>query len=320
MILITGSAGFIGFHLTLELLKKNYKILGVDNLNSYYDKTLKQKRLKILNTFRNFKFLNIDIKKYDLFYKKIYKKKIDTLIHLAAQPGVRISIQKPYNTLTQNLNSFSNVIEIVRILKIKKFIYASSSSVYGDAKKFPFNESDKYNVPVSIYGATKLCNEIIAESYVRNFKIQAIGLRFFTVYGPFGRPDMAYYSFMNNLMNNRKIKVFNKGNMLRDFTYIDDIIDGIKKILTSKKRVGHLIINLGKGKPDKLFDLIELIEKFSHKKFKIQFTKSIPNGDIKKTFANINKAKNLIKWKPKTNLKQGLSKFTKWYLDYHEVK
>ena len=320
MILITGCAGFIGFHLACKLLKQKNEVLGIDNFSIYYDKNLKKKRLKILKSFNNFTFLKQDLKNFRDLKIKLKKKKIETLIHLAAQPGVRISIKNPHNTLVQNLNTFSNIIEIVRTLNIKKFLYASSSSVYGDTKTFPFTESDKSNIPVSVYGATKLCNEVIAESYVRNFNIQAIGLRFFTVYGPFGTPDMAYFSFMNDLKNNKKITVFNKGDMLRDFTYIDDIILGIEKLISSKKKFKHTVINLGKGKPDKLFDLINNIEKFSKKKFSIYFTNAIPNGDIKKTFANTNKAKNLIKWKPKTNLKQGLSKFIKWYFDYHEVK
>lgn len=320
MILITGCSGFIGYHLALDLLKNKKKILGIDNLDTYYDTNIKKDRLKILKTFKNFQFLKLDLKNYDELHKKLFKKKITTLVHLAAQPGVRISIKKPHNTLSQNLISFSNIIEIARCFKIKRFLYASSSSIYGDAKKFPFSENDKQNSPVSVYGATKLCNEIIAESYVKNFKIKAIGLRFFTVYGPFGRPDMAYYSFMNDLIKNREITVFNEGDMLRDFTYVDDIVDGIKKFISYKKKYNHLVVNLGKGKPDKLFDLINNIENFSNRNFKIKFTKTIPNGDIKKTFANIKKAKNLINWKPNTNLKQGITKFVKWYLNYNENK
>lgn len=319
MIIITGCAGFIGFHLSKKLLEKNQKIIGIDNLNNYYNQKLKQNRLKILKAYKNFKFFKIDLKNKDVLFKKIKKKKnYSALIHLAAQPGVRISIEKPHNTLVENLNSFSNIVELVRVCKIKKFLYASSSSVYGKTQKFPFDESDKNNIPVSVYGSTKLCNELIAETYVRNFKIKAIGMRFFTVYGPYGRPDMAYYSFMDNLIKSKKITVFNKGQMLRDFTYIEDIVLGIYKLLKKSVKLDHCIVNLGKGKPDKLFSLIDNIQKYSGKKFKLNFTKTIPNGDIKKTYASVKKVKKLINWRPKTNLDQGISNFIKWYKDYHE--
>ena len=239
---------------------------------------------------------------------------------MAAQPGVRASLKKPHNTLEQNLITFSNIIEVVRIKKIKKFLYASSSSVYGKTRIFPFTENDKKNIPISIYGATKLCNEIIADSYVKNFKFKAIGLRFFTVYGPYGRPDMAYYSFIKNLYSKKEITVFNQGNMLRDFTYIDDIVEGISKLLKKKINLNHCVVNLGKGKPDKLFDLIKYITKNTKKKFKIDFTKSIPSGDIKKTYANVNKIKKLINWRPNTKLERGISIFVEWYKKYYAKK
>ena len=320
MILVTGCVGFIGFHISEKLLKNNKKVIGIDNFTKYYDKNLKKNRLKILKSYKNFEFLKIDIKNNSSLIRKLKNKKIITLVHLAAQPGVRVSLKKPHNTLLQNLNTFSNIIELVRMIKIKKFLYASSSSVYGDTKIFPFKENDKNNIPISIYGATKLCNEIIAESYCRNFKLEAIGLRFFTVYGEYGRPDMAYYSFLNNLYKNSKITVFNKGKMHRDFTYIDDIVEGVIKLINIKKKLGHCIINLGKGKPDKLFDLTNNIEKYSNKKFKIQYTKAIPKGDIKKTFADTNKAKKLINWNPKTSLKEGIFKFINWYRIYYDKK
>ena len=225
MILITGCAGFIGFHLCTKLLLKNIKIIGIDCLDNYYPKIHKQKRLNILKKNKNFKFLRIDLKNFNQLKEKIKNVKVDKIIHLAAQPGVRISISKPHNTLNQNLTSFSNIIEIGRLKKIKKFIYASSSSIYGETKIYPFNERDYKNIPISVYGATKLSNEIIARSYSKNFKLKCIGLRFFTVYGPYGRPDMAYYSFLDQLKKNKTIDVFNRGIMKRDFTYIDDVVD-----------------------------------------------------------------------------------------------
>ncbi len=222
-------------------------------------------------------------------------------------------MKNPINTLNENLISFINILEIVRKKKIKRFIYASSSSVYGETKIYPFNENDTKNVPISVYGASKLSNEIIAQSYSRNFKIKCFGLRFFTVYGPYGRPDMAYFSFIEKLKNNKKIKVFNQGIMKRDFTFIDDVVQGIVDVSKFKTNANHLILNIGKGKPDNLMDLIKIIQKNFKKKFKIDFTKNIPPGDIKKTFSNTSKAKKLIGWKPKTSLAVGLKKFVNWY-------
>ncbi len=320
MIVITGCAGFIGFHVTNYLLLKNIKIIGIDSMDNYYPKIHKQKRLNILRKNKNFKFLKIDLQNFDKLKGKLAKVKIDKIIHLAAQPGVRISVSKPHNTLHQNLNSFSNIIEIARLKKVKKFIYASSSSVYGETKIYPFNEKDYKNIPVSVYGATKLSNEIIANSYSKNFNLKCIGLRFFTVYGPFGRPDMAYFSFLENLKKNNKINVFNNGLMKRDFTYIDDVVNGVYKVIKVKIKENNIVLNIGKGKPDNLMDLINLIEKYYHKNFKISYSKVIPIGDIKKTFSNTKRAKKFINWKPKVNLKEGIEKFVDWYKTHHGNK
>ena len=313
MIVVTGCAGFIGFHLTKNLLEKNKKVIGIDIIDKYYDPKKKKDRLKILNKYKNFKFFKIDLNKYDLIYSKLKNYKVELIIHLAAQPGVRISIKKPHNTLKQNLVPFINILEIARLKRVKKFLFASSSSIYGDTKIYPFVEKDNQNVPVSVYGATKLSNEIIASSYSKNFNIKTIALRFFTVYGPYGRPDMAYYSFLDDLKKNKKIRVFNKGDMMRDFMYIDDVIKGIISLISFKMKKNHDVINIGKGKPDQLMELIKLIEVNYKKKFKIEYTKNIPNGDIKKTFSNVNKAKKLIKWKPKVNLDEGIKRFVNWY-------
>lgn len=313
MIVITGCAGFIGFHLTKNLLEKNKKVIGIDIIDKYYDPKKKRDRLKILKKYKNFKFIKIDLNKYDVIFSKLKNYKIQLIIHLAAQPGVRISIKNPHNTLKQNLVPFINILEIARIKKVKKFLFASSSSIYGDTKTYPFVEKDTQNVPVSVYGATKLSNEIIASSYSKNFNMKTIALRFFTVYGPYGRPDMAYYSFLDDLKKNKKIKVFNKGNMLRDFTYVDDVVTGITSLINFNMKKNHDVINIGKGKPDQLMELIKLIEVNYKKKFKIEYTKNIPNGDIKKTFSNVNKAKKLIKWKPKVNLDEGIKRFVNWY-------
>ena len=320
MIVVTGCVGFIGFHLTQKLLSQKKIVFGIDKIDSYYDKKLKLSRLKILKKNKNFLFSKLDLNNMQRLHKLLKKKKISSIIHLAAQPGVRISIKKPHNTLYQNINAFINIIEIARVLNVKKFIYASSSSVYGDTKKYPFIENDKNNFPISIYGISKLCNEHIAETYSKNFKIKTTGLRFFTVYGPYGRPDMAYFSFTKKLFQNKKITVFNKGKMLRDFTYIDDITNGIYKILNKNTKASHHVINLGKGKPDNLFDLINSLEKYSNKKFKLNFTNSIPKGDIKKTYASVTKAKKTFNWKPEINLNEGISNFLKWYRMFYGKK
>ena len=316
MILISGVSGFIGFHLANSI--KNKKIIGVDSLENYYDLKLKKERLKILKKKKNFKFIKLDLKqKSDL--EKIFKKyKFSIVINLAAQPGVRVSFKNPYLTLSQNIFSFVNIIELSRKYKIKKFIYASSSSVYGNTKTMPFIESDKNINPVSVYGASKLTNEIIANVYASNFKLKSIGLRFFTVYGPYGRPDMAYYKFMKKNQNNQKIEIYNNGNMFRDFTYIDDIIKGINKIIEERKiKQKHTILNLGKGKPDKLIDMIKYLELFSDRKFDKKFVNNYPHGDLKKTFSSTNKIKSLLGWKPKIPLKIGIEKFIQWFKNYY---
>ena len=317
MILVTGCSGFIGFHLCKVLSKKN-KVLGLDNINNYYSPKLKKQRLEILRKSNNFKFKKIDLNNFAKVNNFLKKYKIQKIVHLAAQPGVRISIKYPLNTLNQNLLPFINIMEIARIKKVKKFVFASSSSVYGETVNYPFNENDKEIKPVSVYGATKYANEILAKSYSKNFKLNCIGVRFFTVYGPFGRPDMAYYIFLENLKKNKKIKVFNKGKMLRDFTYIDDVVNGIIKVLQTKFKTKYEIINIGKGRPNKLMELVNNLENDFKKKFKIDFTKNIPLGDVKKTYSNISKAKKLINWKPKISLKDGIRKFVSWYLSQNK--
>ena len=294
--------------------------MGIDNYDDYYSIKKKRERYNLLKKHKNFKFVKVDLNNFKELRKLFDKYKVNKVIHLAAQPGVRVSIKNPYNTLKQNLIPFMNILEISRIKKVRKFIYASSSSVYGLTETYPFSENDYKNVPSSVYGATKLSNEIIAQSYSKNFKMKCIGLRFFTVYGPYGRPDMAYYSFLENLKKNKSINIFNKGIMKRDFTYIDDVVEGIINISKKKINNNHLILNIGKGKPDKLMDMVKLIEKNYKKKFKINYTNNIPEGDIKMTFSNTNKAKKLINWKPKTSLKEGMKKFVDWYKSNYDIK
>ena len=318
MILVTGCAGFIGFHLVNDLVSKKYKVIGIDNINSYYDKQLKIDRINILNKFKNFIFLKKDLSNFDQLKKSLKKFKFNFIIHLAAQPGVRFSLDNPYVTLSNNLIPFINILEIARIRKVEKFIYASSSSVYGDAKIFPFSESDKNIDPISIYGASKLSNEILAKSYSRNFSLQCVGLRFFTVYGPFGRPDMAYYKFSKLNKENKVVNIYNKGNMFRDFTYVTDIISAINKVIKIKIKEKNLILNIGKGKPNKLIELIKLLEKYQNKKINKRYINNIPKGDVKKTFSNNSKIRKLIKWEPNVTLKEGIKKFIYWFERYYK--
>jgi UDP-glucuronate 4-epimerase len=319
MMLITGCSGFVGFHLCNFLLKKNKKIIGIDNLNSYYDRKLKNYRLKKLKLYKNFKFLNIDLIKFKDVIKLTKKYKFKIIIHLAAQPGVRYSFNKPNKTLCNNINSFNNIIEIARLQKVKKFIYASSSSVYGNVKKFPFTEDDYSIRPISVYGASKFSNEIVADVYSKNYNLNCFGLRFFTVYGPYGRPDMAYYNFSLRNLRNQKIELYNKAKMLRDFTYIDDVIHAIIRVIDkiNLPRERHVLLNIGKGKPDKLIDLVNALQSNFKKKFKIKYKNFIPKGDINKTYSNNRKIKKLLKWSPKISLDEGVQKFVDWFKKYY---
>jgi UDP-glucuronate 4-epimerase len=318
MILITGCAGFVGYHLCNILLKNNKKIIGIDNLNSYYDPKLKIIRLKNLQNYKNFQFIKEDLTKFKDINKLLKKYKFNYIIHLAAQPGVRYSFNEPNKTLYNNLNSFNSIIEIARLKKVKKFVYASSSSVYGEVKKFPFTENDSSIRPISVYGASKLSNEIIADVYSKNFNLNCIGLRFFTVYGPYGRPDMAYYNFALKNLRNQKIELYNNAKMFRDFTYIDDVIEAIIKIIDKKNLAKrHHVLNVGKGKPDKLIDLVKFLQNNLKNKFNINYKNFIPKGDIKKTYSNNSKIKKLLKWSPKIGLDQGITRFVNWFRKYH---
>lgn len=318
-IIVTGAAGFIGMQTSLRLLNSKNKILGVDNLNNYYDRKLKLKRLNVLKKHKNFKFKKIDIADQNLY--KVFKSfKPDYVIHLAAQAGVRHSISNPQDYTHSNLLGFANILEFSKLLKVKHLIYASSSSVYGESKDFPLNENLKLAKPISYYGATKLCNELMAYSYSHLFKLPTTGLRFFTVYGPWGRPDMALFLFTNAIKKRKKIQLFNRGDMIRDFTYIDDITISIKKLLkkrpNTKKGIPHRILNIGSSNPIKLKKYVSTLEKI----LKIKSNKNklpMQRGDIRHTHANVNKLENLIKFKPKTKIADGIKNFVKWFDDYY---
>ena len=317
-ILVTGSAGFIGFHLTKKLLQDSFDVVGVDNLNDYYDTQLKKDRLNLLLAFKNYKHHLIDIESFDdlLFDLKIYK--FDVIIHLAAQAGVRFSITDPFSYVRSNLVGFVNILEFMRKNKIKKLLYASSSSVYGPTNKIPFNENDNTELPESFYAATKKSNEVIAHSYSKLYQIETIGLRFFTVYGPWGRPDMALFKFTSNILNDEKIDIYNQGNHLRDFTYIDDIVDGIMLILKKTDYKNYFqILNLGRGVMVQLNDFINEIEKQLGKKARKNYL-PLQKGDIHQTNADIEKAKKIYGYNPKININIGIAEFINWYKYYYK--
>ena len=314
-ILVTGCGGFIGMNLCKKLFELGYYVIGVDNLNDYYDVSLKQKRLSILKESKNFNFVQLDIedlKGLDKIFSDYSPKKI---VNLAAQAGVRYSLVNPHAYIQSNIIGFMNILECCRYYNVEGLIYASSSSVYGGNKKIPFSEIDNVDSPISIYAASKKSNELMAHSYNHLFNLRSTGLRFFTVYGPWGRPDMAMYIFADKILNNKTIEVFNHGMMMRDFTYIDDIVNGIVSAID--KNYNYEIFNLGNNRSENLMDIVHLLEKGLGKKAKIEF-KPMQPGDVEKTYADIKKSKEMLEFSPKTNVKEGVSKFINWYLDYSE--
>ena len=320
-VLITGCAGFIGFHLTSRLLeKKKYQIYGIDNLNTYYDLKLKEDRIKILKEKKYFKFKKIDITNTPAL-NKLFKLKFDYVIHLAAQAGVRYSIEYPEQYLSSNIIGHYNLIDACRKNSIKHFMYASSSSVYGLSKEKFLKENQITDYPVSFYAASKKTNEVVTESFSKIYKLPATAIRFFTVYGPYGRPDMAPHLFTKAIVEKKKIKLFNYGNQYRDFTYIDDVTNFLERLITKVPRqpAYHRITNFGKGKADKITDFIKIIEKRLNTKDKIQ-KMGMQKGDVKYTCADIKMMKKLTNFVPKTSLEEGLNKFIDWYLLYYNIK
>ena len=340
LILITGSAGFIGAAISKKLIMNGYSVIGIDNLNKYYDVNLKKNRLKDINLASKkhegkWIFKKIDIverKKLNKLFKK-YKPKI--VINLAAQAGVRYSLINPNSYIQSNILGFSNVLDACVENKVENIIYASSSSVYGGNQKLPYFEEDSVNHPVSLYAATKRSNELIAHSYSSNYGIPATGLRFFTVYGPFGRPDMAPMIFTKSILNGEHIEVYNFGKMKRDFTYIDDVVESIFRCCfkpatpdkefdtfnpdASSSFAPHRIFNIGNSKPVELMKFVQLLEEKIGKKALINF-KPLQNGDVIETFADINKLRDWINFSPSIPLKDGINIFVDWYFDFYSNK
>ena len=328
---ITGSSGFIGFHVAKRYLDKGFKVYGFDSMNNYYDVKLKRSRLNILKRYKNFSFTKGNLENQKKLNSSINKFKPSIIIHLAAQAGVRYSIENPKIYLNSNIIGTFNVIECAKKLNIKHLIIGSSSSVYGANKKFPFQEIDKTDRQISFYAATKKSTENIAHSYSSLWKIPITVLRFFTVYGPWGRPDMAYFKFTKNILRGKKIDVYNKGKMYRDYTYIDDIVDGIVKLtnkipkLNSSKKykndsISHVApirtLNIGNTKKVLLSDFISAIEKSLNKKAIKRFL-PMQKGDVYSTLSDSSLLRRITGYNPKTKYKDGIKKFLNWYLDYY---
>ena len=328
-ILVTGSAGFIGFHLVQKLLNNEYDVIGIDNLNSYYDVELKKSRLEKIqniveerNLSKKYKFLKLDLANKNSLKKLFKDNAFDYVINLAAQAGVRYSLENPDAYVNSNLLGFVNLLECCREKSIKHFLFASSSSVYGMNIKQPFSTSDNTDFPISLYAATKKSNELIAHSYSHLFNIPSTGLRFFTVYGPYGRPDMAYFKFTKLIEDNKKIDIYNNGEMKRDFTYIDDIIEGVLKVIKSppKPMISDItnakapfrLLNIGNNNPVTLDRFIKAIEKALSKKAKKNML-PMQDGDVPITFADISDLSEQFGFQPSTSIEDGIDEFVKWY-------
>ncbi len=313
-ILVTGGAGFIGSHVAKKLIEKKHSIVIIDNFNEYYDPQLKKDRIKHLLQNLDFKLYKADISDTKELEKIFKKEKIDIVCHEAAQAGVRYSLENPFVYEKSNILGTLNLLELSKKFKIKKFVFASSSSVYGNSEKLKFSEKDNTDSPVSLYAATKKSTEMICHSYHSLHGIPMAGLRYFSVYGPYGRPDMALFKFTENVLKQKQIEVYGNGKMNRDFTYIDDIVDGTIKAI--EKKMSFEIFNLGFGKQISLMNFIELIEKHTGKKAKKKFL-PMQKGDVRKTSADISKAKRMLNWKPKVSTDKGIKNFVGWYRDYY---
>ena len=333
-IIVTGSAGFIGSFVSLKLLERGDDVIGIDNHNDYYDPEIKEARLERLKKYSNYKHYKADLCDRSNLNEIFENHKPQKVINLAAQAGVRYSIENPLAYINSNIVGFANILENCHQYKIEHLVYASTSSVYGANTKMPFSEHDNINHPLSVYAASKKSNELMAHAYSHLHQMPTTGLRFFTVYGPWGRPDMALFKFTKNILDEKPIDVFNNGNHSRDFTYIDDIVNGVIKTLDkpatsnlnwnsdqpdpATSNVPWRVYNIGNSSPVKLMDYIDALEIVLEKKAKINFL-PLQKGDVPHTYSNINNLENNFNYKPTTTVIDGVSKFVKWYKDYYRI-
>ncbi len=346
-ILVTGSAGFVGYHLVNELVKRGDEIVGIDSINDYYDVNLKYGRLKdagikkekieyakaIQSTkYPNYTFIKLNLEDKKNIDKLFKQEKFDKVCHLGAQAGVRYSIENPYAYIDSNIVGHINILEAVRYFGTEHLVYASSSSVYGLNKKQPFATDDNVDHPISLYAATKKSNELMSHTYSYLYNIPTTGLRFFTVYGPWGRPDMAYFKFVKKILNDEAIDIYNYGDMSRDFTYIDDIIEGVIRVIdnppksnpnwdgkASESVAPYKVYNIGRGKPVRLMDFIEAIEEILGKEAKKNFLPMQP-GDVPSTYADTTALEKELGYSPKVDVKEGMKEFIKWYMEFYKIK
>ena len=320
--LVSGVAGFIGYHLAKRLLEEGYDLIGLDNLNNYYDPQLKKDRLAQLINYPNFEFIKIDFTDQEKTRTFFAKQSFEQVIHLGAQAGVRYSLENPQAYIDTNLTGFLNILEGCRHNNISKVIYASSSSVYGNNTKLPFSENDQVRQPVSLYGVSKLANEAMAHAYTHLYGMQMIGLRFFTVYGPWGRPDMALFLFTKSILNQEPIQVFNQGEHTRSFTYIRDIIESIFQLIIIEKDTikfrNNEIFNIGGSEPVKLMRFIKIIENTLGLEANIEYLPLQP-GDVKKTYSDNQKLESIISYSPQIDIETGIKHFIEWYKEYYNI-
>lgn len=327
-VLVTGAIGFIGYHLIAKLLKEGYQVVGIDNINSYYDVRLKYSKLPLLgivdenlwpnvlyqsSKYEGFQFAKMDIKDRFQIEELFRKENFDFVVNLAAQAGVQYSIQNPHTYIANNIEGFINLIDASKTNKVKHFIYASSSSVYGNREDVPFKESDSVDNPISLYAASKKSNELMAHTYSHLYNLRTTGLRFFTVYGPWGRPDMAPFIFVKRISEGKHITVFNNGNMERDFTYVDDVVEGMFKVIESKSASdNYKLYNIGNSRPVNLKDFIFTIEIAVGKKAVVDY-QPMRDGDVLKTYSDVSELKKDFGYQPKVEIQEGIMKFVEWY-------
>jgi UDP-glucuronate 4-epimerase len=330
-ILVTGCAGFIGFHVTRRLLQCGYEVVGFDNMSPFYDEGLKNARLGLIRQHPRFEFIKCDLVDRDSIGQLFHRHKFDAVIHLAAQAGVRFSLENPHLYIDSNVTGFVNLIEEARKHSLSHFVFASSSSVYGCNKKIPFSESDNVDHPISLYAATKKTNELIAHVYAHLYGLLVTGLRFFTVYGPWGRPDMAIFTFCRSIFDGMPIQLYDYGNMQRDFTYVDDVVEGIIRVTEDPPLASpnvdkspnvspkYRIYNIGNNQPIELTKLIRLLEDKTGKKARLELLPMQP-GDVPVTFASIDQLSHTIRYQPSTPIAEGISRFVDWYRSYYNLK